>query len=152
HHQCERDEKDDDLHVRDDDAAYVVARLTDEGRKRTWRGGEEKNREVLQKKGNADRRDERREAWRITHRPVRRSLAREAERRSDGHRSDERERDVHWAELVPRLKAEPRANEDRRVRAHHEHFAVSEVDEPEHAVHHRVAERDEGVDRPDAEP
>ena len=32
-------------------------------------------------------------------------------------------------------------------RAEHEDVAVREIDEPQHAIHHRVAERDQRVDR-----
>ena len=37
-------------------------------------------------------------------------------------------------------------HEERDVRAHHEHVAVGEVDQPQDAVHQGVTQRDQGVE------
>jgi len=53
---------------------------------------------------------------------------------------------------VPPSVAERGDRKQARVRAHHEHFAVREIDQLEHAVDHRVTERDERDHRPLREP
>ena len=55
-----------------------------------------------------------------------------------GDDDDARRREPHDAERA--------RHDERGERADHVDFPVSEVDEPEYAVHHRVAQRDERVD------
>ena len=80
----------------------------------------------------------------MPHGPIGESLDDDADGGADGHRAD---RDDDGAENrrigveIQRVrKVIP------RERTEHVHVAVREIDEPQHAVHHRVPERDECVD------
>jgi hypothetical protein len=113
---------------------------------------EEADRDVLEDERHADRRDQRREPGRPAERPVRDELDRDidepAGEHGDGERSEERrdERGGRRADGQP----ERVLRDDHRPGDHpaeHEHVTVREVDQLEDAVHERVAERDERVDR-----
>ena len=69
----------------------------------------------------------------------------------DGHREREGgredEHDLQHVRARARLPEDLVEHEDRGEDADHEDVAVREVDELDDAVHHRVAQRDQGVDR-----
>jgi hypothetical protein len=105
-------------------------------------------RRVLDEQGDADRCDEERQPRRPPDRPVGEALDEDADDGAEDHRAEHDEEGAHERRLAPLQlprKVVP------GVGAQHVNVAVREVDEPQHAVDHGVAERDQGVDRPQGE-
>src|SRR5262245_58305469 len=113
-------------------------------------------REVLEEEREPDGGEQRRDAPRAADRPVADPVGHHRERRRDERAGRERREigDDDRPRLRNRELLDPRVaqHEVARERTRHEQLAVGEVDETDDAVDHRVAERDEGVDRAAAEP
>src|ERR1700682_4953520 len=103
----------------------------------------------LQGERHPDGGDQRRQSRRVAKRAVRDSLDTDVDDTHDEHhdREDEEERD-QVADLKGVLVSGKEGDQRRNdVSGQREHVAMSEVDELDDAVDHRVAERDQGVDR-----
>ena len=83
-------------------------------------------------------------------RPVGGGLDADAEQadRDEGRRRRRRRRAGSPSALAGQARRRGQ-QEEGDVPADHEHFAMGEIDQAQDAVDHRVAERDQGVDRPD---
>src|SRR5262249_20415826 len=102
---------------------------------------------------DADGRDQRDEARRRPERTIRDPLDEDRQAAADRHAGDENH-DQHddpgeGIEQPGALQAQEDLDSDER--AGDEDLAVREVDELQHAVHHRVAERDERIHEPENE-
>ena len=80
-------------------------------------------------------------------RAVGHALQRPAVHRGERHRQDEHQQQHQGHERHPR-QAEQQEGDDGDERPQHVDLAVGEVDHADDAVHHRVADGDEAVDRP----
>ena len=115
-------------------------------------GPEEELHRVGEEERDAERADQRRDAWRVPERPVGEALDRHAEHGAARHRGErdqdeqEPDRDHGVGRAAEQLE---RAEADER--AHHEDVAVGEVEELEDPVDERVAERDQRVDASERE-
>ena len=88
----------------------------------------------------------------LAQRPVGEPLDEDADDRADDHRDEQHARRAPATTASPRnaaaiFGAEIKAGE----RAEHEDIAVREIDEAQHAINHRVAQRDQRVDRAERE-
>src|SRR5205823_4468198 len=104
---------------------------------------------ALGEERTADRGDERREARRVAGRPGGGSLeaGNQGAGRQPGQRENCEERDHRTQGECPSLpKAEDRQKRGGEKRSKGEYVAVSEIDELDDPVDHRVAERDQRVD------
>ncbi len=106
--------------------------------------------DVLEQQRDADRGDERGEPRRAAHRAVGEALDDHPEEGADRHGDDEDQERLPERGLGPR--AEPAGAEEAEERAQHVDVAVREVDQPQDAVDHRVAQGDQGVDDPQVTP
>jgi hypothetical protein len=142
--------QDHDLHGVDDRAADVERLARQEDRVRLVVRLPDDHRQRLQQEAHADRGDQRREARRVSKRPVGDLLDREVEDRADDDRGDQRDQ-----QQQPARQAEAGHRDDHgpaRQRPHHQHVAVREIDQVDDAVDHRVAERHEGVHAAEHQP
>ena len=101
---------------------------------------------VFDEERNADGGNEHCELGPFAQRPVGKKLDQHAETRANHHGQHEHDRSAEVG-----LRWEEPVNERREVvtreRAKHEDVTVGEVDEPQDAVNHRVAQRDKRVNR-----
>jgi hypothetical protein len=106
------------------------------------RGAEEDLAGVLEQQRDADGGDQYIEGGCAPQRAVRKSLDQHAKHSAAGHGHEEND------EAAPErsFRNDP-PGEVADERADHEYIRVREIDEPQHPVNHRVAERDERVDR-----
>ena len=102
---------------------------------------------ILQEDRHADRRDQRRQAERPAQRPIGDPLDRPAVKRGEQHRDDQhdQQRQRHEAQAG---EAEHQKRRHRDKGADHVDLAMREIDHADDAVDHRVADRDQPVDRP----
>ena len=125
------------------------------GKPRIALGGrpEEPQHQVLDKERHADRRDQRNQPWRVAKGPVGHPFHHHSGegREEDGHQDDERQ--AQHEVLFPHPVGLELVRRDEAGHSpHHEDLAVGEVDEPQHAVDHRVTEGDQAVHRTLGEP
>jgi len=103
---------------------------------------------VLEEERHAERGDERRDTRCLAQPPVREALDHHAEQSAADHRADEHQGDEEREVDGERVRgAEDRHQPVADERPDHEDVAVGEVQELENAVHHRVAERDQRIQR-----
>ena len=105
---------------------------------------------VRQHERHADRRQHRREAERMPQRPVGDALDGPAVERGDRHRHQQHDQQ----DQRDRGEAERDQHQERDQRdeaADHEDVAMGEIDHADDAVDHRVADRDQAVDRAEHE-
>ena len=146
----------DDLHVGDRCAVGIAGDVErhhgDDLRKGDRVAAPDDHRQMLEDDRQADRRDERREPRRVAQRPVRDALERVADGHADGHRhqhAGDEDRERRQSRVRP---GDRRDHRKRHHRADHHDLAVREIDQLDDAVHHRVAERDDGVDAAERQP
>ena len=148
-HQHERD--DDHNELRDVDRQHWrldKRRTGDNLRKTARRGAKDKLRKILQKKWNADRGDEHSQPRTIPERTVRQKFYRRAEQSAEDHRD---KKDDHRMERGANAKR-PRQQVRHvisHIRTDHENIAMREINESQHAIDHRIPQRDQRVDRPE---
>ncbi len=109
---------------------------------------------VLQDERDADRRDQGSQPRSVTQRPVRESLDHDSHHAHHDHADREgEEQDAGELERVADgpVEAQRHQEPERHERADHEDVAVREIDQLDDAVDHRVAQRDEGIDRADGQ-
>src|ERR1019366_5076204 len=148
HKQQRGGHEDDHLVHADDEAAEIPSRGWNEIGEFMRRGAE--NVAVLagvfDEQRNADGGDEDGELGPAAQRTIGEIFDDDAQQRADGHRQnkDERATDI-------RLRGQKFIHHRRQIisreRAEHENIAVREVDEAQDAINHRVAERDERINR-----
>ena len=109
---------------------------------------EQPEHQVLDEERHADRGDERNQPGRVAQRPVGHPLHQHSHRRreEDRHQHDQRQAEEEVGLPHP-VGIELLRGDEPGHRPDHEHLAVGEVDEAEHAVDHRVAQGDEAVHR-----
>ena len=110
---------------------------------------EQQQRRVLQEERDADRGDQRRDPRRVTQRPVGEALDRDAEPAAPSPAaSTNMITSSSGTGIVSADRpAEPLDHEVADVRPDHVQVAVREVEQLQHAVDHRVAQRDQRVER-----
>ena len=138
----------DELHVGDGDRTERHGHRAHHRGKAAGGGGEEQDGDVLQEHRHADGGDERRELRGVAEGAVGEALDDHPEHGGGDHGGDEHGGGDTRGGAVGGggEQAEGGGGEDADVGADHEDVAVGEVDEPEDAVDHGVAEGDEGVD------
>ena len=100
--------------------------------------------EVLEEQRHAERRDQGRQPGLVAQWAIRQFLHDEAKQASNEHGRDDRRDKGATKDL-----GHDGGKEESHVGADHENVSMSEVDEAHDAVHHRVAQGDQGVDAAD---
>jgi hypothetical protein len=106
---------------------------------------------------DADGRDERREFRRVAQRAIDDAIDGDVQARTENRHHDQGDADAQQCRAEPRpLAADSLHDADdhaqRQERTEHEQVAVGEVDQPDDAVHHRIAQRDQGEERAVGQP
>ena len=146
HHQERGDNDDGELVGRDDEVADGEVFRGKHGREGAGRRAEEDLAAVFEEERDADGGDEDVEGGAAPQRAIDEALDDNAEEGAAEHGNGEHDQAAPDRGLGDAL-ADVVADE----RADHEHIGVREVDEPEHAIDHRIAEGDEGVDGAEGE-
>ena len=114
----------------------MIELLVDRFGKRELLTAENVDGEILQDDGEADGADQRRERAVLWHRTHRDKERERAEHRAGDHGAEQRDIDV-GAGVQDQKQPDEGAN--------HEHFAVREIEQVEHAENQRVADRDQRI-------
>jgi len=142
--------EDQNLHRIDHGTADVVELRIEQKGKRFRAGLPQNHGEGLQQQRHAHRGDQRRQARRIAQWPVGELLDEEVENRAHDHGGEQGDQHQHPA--GPPELGEGRDHRPGGHGTHHEHFAVGEVDQVDHAVDHRVSECDQRIDASQHQP
>ena len=145
-HGQRRDHDDDDLDQREIGPGEFEIDLRQDRREGQIVTAPGDHRHVLQDDRHADGRDQRRQTRRIAQRTIRDPFQAPAEQHAAGHgrahagQTGEQRRHAGLHQGTD--------DGDGDQGADHDHFAVREVDQAHDAVHHRVAQGDEGINAP----
>ena len=119
---------------------------------------------VLQKKRNADGRDQHRQLRALPQRPVSQPFDDDSEQRAKSHRQQQRQRAARYGispDMQVHRQRQPNfghADRERRhgviadERPHHEHVTMGKIDKAQNSIDHGVAQRQQGINRPQRQP
>ncbi|KFB70737.1 MAG: hypothetical protein AW09_004159 [Candidatus Accumulibacter phosphatis] len=143
HHQC-RKRNDRNLYVGETGAANLVNLLVDHWWESNVIAAPDDHRHILQDDRHADRGDQGGQSRRMPQWAIGNPFESPAEHHADHHRNQQTNAENQQRRHAGRSERNDHGESDHRP--DHHHLTMSEVDQTDDAVHHRVAESDQRID------